>query len=101
MLFTWALGRPRTEGGGIDGPCADKHSSGSSVASLLKSASVEIAVTESSDTLHHQGVIINGLDEPIEEHHHRNSHPNSATSHHSQEQRAQLIPSSRPYGQLS
>ena len=49
-------------------------------------------MTESSETLHHQGV--DEL-EPIEQH--RTSHPQSATSHHSQEQvRAQLIPNNRP-----
>ena len=53
---------------------------------------VEIVMTESSETLHHQGV--DEL-EPIEQH--RTSHPQSATSHHSQEQvRAQLIPNNRP-----
>jgi len=76
-------------GGGIDGPLSASSGS-SSVASLLKSASVSVAMTDSlSDVENEAHLHTDPMLEPIE--------PNrQSQAPSSQEQRVQLIPSSRP-----
>jgi len=77
-------------GGGIDGPLSASSGS-SSVASLLKSASVSVAMTDSlSDVDTHEAHLhTDPMLEPIE--------PNrQSQAPSSQEQRVLLIPSSRP-----